>query len=568
MVKTKIPLVAILFCFLFLGFSANNLIGFLNARESLGKVISDITLPLTGDNIYSEIQRDLLRPTYISSLMAQDTFLRDWVLEGEQDHERVTRFLDEIQTRFNAITTFFVSDKTRTYYHSSGPIKQVREDDPQDAWYFRVREMDMPFEINIDTDTADSSRLTVFINFKVTDYDDNYIGTTGIGLDVSEVRQLLDDYQQRYGREIYFSDRSGNVTLHSGNFSGPKTLFERIGVKNFAENILGSTSLTFDYELDEDEDLFEIEEDVVYVNSRFIPEFQWYLIVEQDGGRAEEELEKTLYLNLTIGLAVTLIVLMIAWTVLAWYQRKLELAASEAEAANEAKSDFLANLSHELRTPLNAIIGFGELIQGQNPGKDTKQENDEYAGVIIRSANTLLTMINDILDISKIEAGRLTLTSEPVNLLSVAQDCLKLVEPSMMEKNLSATIDVPDDFPEIEADTFRLRQMLLNLLVNAVKFTPMDGHIYVRAKLENNGDPVIQVVDTGRGISEEDLPKVLEPFVQAGNTNTESREGTGLGLPLVKNLIELHGGRLTIRSKVDKGTTVSLRFPASRQIKV
>lgn len=151
----KLRFVAILTILLGAGFITTCFISYYVAHDSISSQIAETTLPLTSDNIYSEIQRDLLRPIFISSLMAQDTFVRDWTLAGEQDERAIIRYLKEIQKRYGTVTSFFVSDKTRKYYHSTGVLKKVSESDPQDAWYFRVQKMHDDYEVNVDTDTAD-----------------------------------------------------------------------------------------------------------------------------------------------------------------------------------------------------------------------------------------------------------------------------------------------------------------------------------------------------------------------------------------------------------------------------
>ena len=187
---------------LVLGFIATSTISYLVAHDSLSDQVTGESLPLTSDNIYSEIERDLLRSILISSLMANDTFVRDWTIEGEEDPEAIQRYLTEIQQEYDTTTAFFVSEATRNYYHPRGILKEVNENDPDDAWYFRVREMRDDYEINVDTDTADPSRLNIFINYRVHDFNGDYIGATGIGLAVDSVAQLIATYERRYGRTI------------------------------------------------------------------------------------------------------------------------------------------------------------------------------------------------------------------------------------------------------------------------------------------------------------------------------------------------------------------------------
>jgi hypothetical protein len=217
------------------------------AHDSLSEQISENTLPLTSDNIYSEIQQDLLQPIFISSLMAQDTFVRDWTINDEQDPKLLIRYLKEIQNKYDTVTSFFISDKSRNYYHSTGVLKKVEETDPIDAWYFRVRSLpdSEPYEVNIDPDTANKNQTVVYVNYKVYDFDGNFIGVTGVGLAVERVQKLIKLYQKRYNRRVYFVDTEGVVTLHGDQYSGSQTLQDsRGGCDATRRSILWQSDIT------------------------------------------------------------------------------------------------------------------------------------------------------------------------------------------------------------------------------------------------------------------------------------------------------------------------------------
>jgi len=231
-----------------------------------------------------------------------------------------------------------------------------------------------------------------------------------------------------------------------------------------------------------------------------------------------------------------------------------------AEEANRSKSEFLANMSHELRTPLNAIIGFSEMMQKQIFGPLGHDRYVEYAGDIHTSGDHLLSLINDILDMSKIEAGKLTLQTEPLDPAEMIAQCVRFIGARVQEKSLQVRTEC-DGLPEVEADPRALKQILLNLLSNAVKFTPEGGRIFVRG-FEAADGIVLQVADTGIGIAEEDLPRLGRPFEQIESQHSKSYQGSGLGLALSKSLIELHGGELRIDSVLGKGTTISFTIPA------
>jgi len=243
--------------------------------------------------------------------------------------------------------------------------------------------------------------------------------------------------------------------------------------------------------------------------------------------------------------------------------RKYEVAMTRAEAANQAKSEFLANMSHELRTPLNAINGFSEIMAGElfGPLGDAKYKG--YAGDILKSGQHLLSLINDILDMAKIEAGKLTLHYEQVSVKEVVEDAARLMRGKIQDAGLNLLVDAPE-LPDIEADHRGLKQVVLNLISNAVKFTPEGGDIVVALSRLDDERLRVAVTDTGIGIAPEDLARLARPFEQVEGQHSKTTQGTGLGLALTKSLIELHGGELVMQSAPGEGTTVSFDLPIRR----
>jgi signal transduction histidine kinase len=243
--------------------------------------------------------------------------------------------------------------------------------------------------------------------------------------------------------------------------------------------------------------------------------------------------------------------------------RELEKARDVAEAANDAKSAFLATMSHELRTPLNAIIGFSELIRGQPFGPLGNPKYVEYATDVNKSGAHLLALINDILDLSRLDAGKVELVEEPFCVAHLVTDVCRSLAPLAHESNLTVTTELPPDLPDLWADQRRVRQIVLNLVSNAVKFTPAGGAVTVRAEHRPQG-LMLQVSDTGIGMSAVELPKAMERFGQVDSRLARKYEGTGLGLPLVKQLVEIHGGQFDIQSEPGIGTVVTIGFPDCR----
>ncbi len=251
---------------------------------------------------------------------------------------------------------------------------------------------------------------------------------------------------------------------------------------------------------------------------------------------------------------------------LAELARKYEAEKVRAEAANKSKSEFLANMSHELRTPLNAVNGFSEIMIAEMYGPMGDPRYKEYAQDIHNSGQHLLALINDILDMSKIEAGKMNLKFEPMSLEDVTEDAVRLIRNRAEAAGLELQVDFPF-LPEIEADYRAVKQVLLNLLSNAVKFTPKGGRVTVRAEVRTDafGERVrVSVQDTGIGISKEDLARLAQPFEQVESQHSKTTQGTGLGLALTKALIELHQGALEMDSAPGEGTTVSFTLPLRR----
>ena len=242
--------------------------------------------------------------------------------------------------------------------------------------------------------------------------------------------------------------------------------------------------------------------------------------------------------------------------------RKYEEEKIRAEEANRSKSEFLANMSHELRTPLNAINGFSEIMLREMFGPLGDERYVGYMKDILTSGKHLLELINDILDMSKIEAGKMQLQTEPTDAGELIEQCLRIVRGRAEEKRLQLRADV-SDLPEIEIDPRAFKQVMINLISNAVKFTPEGGRVTVRGFLSGLG-VAFQVSDTGIGIAKEDLPRLGRPFEQIESQHSKSYQGSGLGLALSKSFIELHGGSLSIDSTLGEGTTVSVVIPISQ----
>jgi signal transduction histidine kinase len=244
----------------------------------------------------------------------------------------------------------------------------------------------------------------------------------------------------------------------------------------------------------------------------------------------------------------------------------LQQRAERAEAQSEAKSAFLATISHELRTPLNAIIGFAGLMEDQRFGPLGAPRYREYVTDIKNSGEHLLGLINNILDLSRAEAGKLHLQEDVVDVAEVAEVCVRQMQLRAAESGLRLELALPASPLMLRGDASKLRQILFNLLSNALKFTPVEGHVLLKIEYGSDGGINLVVKDSGVGMSPADIPLAMQPFTQLDNRLARRYEGTGLGLPLTRSLVELHGGSLRLESALSEGTTVTVAFPASRTI--
>jgi cell cycle sensor histidine kinase DivJ len=241
-------------------------------------------------------------------------------------------------------------------------------------------------------------------------------------------------------------------------------------------------------------------------------------------------------------------------------ERALEEARAEAERANAAKNRFLATMSHELRTPLNAIIGFSEMLSTEATLMIDARRRHDYAHLINESGHHLLSVVNGILDMSKIESGNFEITPEPFVPAQVIADCCDMLGFKARENGIELVVKFPETLPEIVADKRSLQQIMLNLISNAIKFTQCGGRVVVTAQAADDAITVV-VEDTGVGIGAEDLPRIGDPFFQARSSYNRRHDGTGLGLSIVKGLLALHGGRMEIASTLGQGTRVMICLP-------
>jgi diguanylate cyclase (GGDEF)-like protein len=343
------------------GFLTTSVLSYFVSLNAIRSSITDQALPLTGDNVYSEIQKDIVRPIFISSQMASNTFLRDWLIAGEPDQAQVVRYLQEVKKEHHTITAFVISETTHNYYYADGLQQVISEDDPLDTWFFRVRAMTQPYETNVDPDAGNNDTLTVFINYRVLDYSGHFIGVAGVGLTLENARNIIETAERRFSRHIYFVDKTGHLVLTGSSAQDSiKTIQDMPGIQQIAPEILAGdpTPLRLDYRVPK-----RFGSSTVQVNSRFIPELNWYLIVEQDDSAALRPLRTMLFVNLGVSALATMLVLALTLPTIRRYQKRLEKAASTdalTGLVNRQAFDFLfaANLKDSIRkkTKFSAVL--------------------------------------------------------------------------------------------------------------------------------------------------------------------------------------------------------------------
>lgn len=295
-------------------------INYIKDVEGAQAQLKNVSLPLSIDNIYTEIQQRMIKPLIVSSLMANDTFLRDWVLNGEKDIKSIQKFLQEIQTKYDAFTSFLVSDITKNYYHSKGIIDIINKKNVADDWYFDFKNKDELYEVNLDINTNFGDSLIMFINYKVKDYKQKLIAVTGVGIKLMNIVGMLETFKKKYKYDVYFVDFNGEIILHTKGLDKRGNISSIDGLNTLEKKIRANNGDKYEY---------------VYNNStymlhtKYIKELNLYLFVEVDKDKYVSSISERFYINLLISVLVTLIIVFIIIHFINLYQAKLEKIAHE-----------------------------------------------------------------------------------------------------------------------------------------------------------------------------------------------------------------------------------------------
>jgi len=565
---------------LLIGFIASSFSNYWVSRENVRKTITESSLPLTSDNIYSVIQRDLLKPIFISSMMSTDTFLRFWLIDGEKNLDQIQLYLQEIVREYDTITSFLVSEKTRNYYYAGGLLKQIDQEDPRDEWYFRVREMDAPFEINVDPDFANQDEITIFINYRVFDFDGNYIGVTGTGLTVNHVNHLIEEYEERFSRQIFFCDQNGRVILATKNSSlnNYTNIREVPGLDKYADSLLDSKTKDIVYRKNSD---------TYFLNSRFISELGWFLVVKQTEDELLAPLRRNLYYNLALALVITAIVAALCLSMIRSHQKKLlahnkelseknqkieeqkqclqdtadELSRTNQTLSrlNQEKDDFLGIVAHDLRNPLGSILGFCEEIKLQLPPE--RKDLQEYLTYMEDASRQMLDLTGDILDVSEIEGSEehFQLEQSPWNEL-IEKAISRFMIAARRKSIVLDTILSKEANINIETRTRWVDICLNNLISNAVKYAPRHTRITILSEIAD-GHAVFSIEDEGEGIPVKEQKNLFKKFARGSSQPTGTETSTGLGLYIVKNMCDRLGATIEVHSKEGSGSRFVIRHP-------
>jgi diguanylate cyclase (GGDEF)-like protein len=436
-------LIVLIGLLLVLGFAGTSFFGFMASRQALRASISENELPVTSDTVYSEIQRDLIRPIFIASMMASDTFLRDWLLDGERSPEDMVKYLSEVRRKYDAFTSFLVSDRSRLYYQSDRVLKSVLEAEPRDAWYFRVKAMSDPYEINVDRDLAHADALTVFINYRVLDYEGGFLGAAGVGINVAAIGSMTAAYRQQFGRSVYFVDRGGKIvagmpggmdSLQSS--AAPADIRSIEGLAGIAPAVLAAERGSYQYGRDGRRWL---------LNVRRVDELGWQLFVEKDEGPALAGIGEALRLNLAICAAITAAVLVLTSLTINRFQSRLE---------HTATVDGLTGLLNRPALGLLAEQAFKDMRREGRPLcllmadlDDFKAVNDRFghqAGdeVLVRSSSALKACLRES-DLACRWGGE--------EFLVILRSCSASEALSLAERIRAAIAEAPPGRPSVTA---------------------------------------------------------------------------------------------------------------------
>jgi len=316
--SVKFKLLTTLSLILLTAFITTSLVNYRITRESVRAELLNSSLPLTGKNIYSEIHSALMRPILVSSSMANDAFLKDWVTDGEKDTEKLTQYLKGIQQKYGFLTTFFVSAASDKYYYQQGLLKRINPRDSHDVWFYAFVRKHVEYVLDVDTNQAESNKLTIFINFRVEDQNGKLLGVTGVGVNMDRAADLLRKAKERYHRDVYLVDQDGLVQVHPDtSLIRHRYITETPGIEDVAEYILANRQGSVNFQYDR-------KGEHILLSTHFIPEFDWHLIVEQEESGALVTARNNLIRTIAIGFIASILIIVLCAFTVNYFQCRLE----------------------------------------------------------------------------------------------------------------------------------------------------------------------------------------------------------------------------------------------------
>jgi signal transduction histidine kinase len=560
----KSSLIVVLGLFLMAGFFATAIASYHVSKNHIRHVISTRELPLASDNIHSEIQRILLPPLNVSATMAHDVFLRDWITNGEQDVEKVTDYLNEIKTKQGMSSAFVVSEKTQNYYSHNGLRGRIDPQSDADSWYSHCRAIREKFEMNADIDMHVSNQVKLFINYKMYDSEGDFIGITGVATQIESIEELIQRFKVRYPKTIYFVSPEGRVALRAetaGSDLEDPDLASFLGSKKLADQVLSQSDSSLEYSKKGDK---------ILLHSRFLPELNWFLVVEEPVRGEVVHLRRLLILNLAVCLGITALVLSIVYLTVRQYQRRLveqrqtvvdqsaELAAKNQrlETLYHAQNEFMKMVVHDLKTPLGGMMGVARLIEDE---KNADLILD-YTRKIDAVGQEMMGSLQTLLDFKAVESAAVPVM-ERVSLGDVLNRAAPEWTFLARNKIMQVRVEGSDQPLSVLANQSWLHTILNNLVSNAIKYSPERTEI--RVKLEARDACVrIWVIDQGPGILPDERSLLFKQFSRLSSRPTAGESSSGLGLYIVKTMVEKLGGSVGVSSEPGRGSQFWIEFSA------
>ncbi len=336
---TMIVLTVLISC----AFLVSSLVSFQTARNSLRSEIRNSSLPLLSENIYSELHKALAEPINVSSSMAEDSFLINWVTAGEEEPDKINLYLNKLKQRYGFFSTFFISEVSRNYYYYNGVLKQISPLDKHDVWYYDFKESGKDMDLDVDTNEADNGSLTVFINYRLKGFDGRFLGVVGVGIKLEKVAEFLNQKQTKYNRDIYLVDENGYIQVHSDlSLIEKSNIYTREGIALVAEELMGMTDSPID-------SIYNESGQTVLVSSRYIPEMGWHVIVEQNESSSYFQARKSLYVNLLITALIAVVLFTASYMILKSFQSQMENIAGTDSLTSIANRRELSRQFEQLK---------------------------------------------------------------------------------------------------------------------------------------------------------------------------------------------------------------------------